>query len=59
MRVYLKGGCEFTVEVTEYKTERDPFSGNLTRLKWTARDKAKSRLTYVNLNEVAAIVREG
>lgn len=58
MRVYLKGGGNFAIEVTEFTVTRNPITEEISSLEWKYPQKHKSRLSYMNLREVAAVIRE-
>jgi hypothetical protein len=58
MRIYLKGGGNFAVKVTEFTVRRDQLTGEFNQLDWKADDGAMARLRYLALDQVAAIVRE-
>ena len=56
MRVFLKSGADFTVDVEEFTTKRNQMSGELTSMNWTTPENWKAKLHTLQLEEVAAVV---
>lgn len=57
MHIYLKGGGDFVIEVTEFDVEKG-FTGEVRSMNWTYPEKHKRRMTFLDPSQVAAIVRE-
>lgn len=56
MELILNSGAKVTVDVDDMTLERNNFSKELTKLKWTNPEKAERALMYVRLEDVSAIV---
>lgn len=58
MQIILKSGVSVTVSVGKFVTSsgHDPADGGLNRLTWTTPVGWSSKLVFVNLDEVAAVL---
>lgn len=60
MQVTFKSGAQIEVDVDEYTCSTNKVTGELTGLDWTfAKHRGASRLSWVRLSEVVAVVRRG
>ena len=57
MQVTFKSGAQVTVDAEDFSTGRSTVTGELRELKWTTPEEYAAKLCYLNLDEVAAIVR--
>lgn len=56
MRLIFKSGASTDVDVDEYTVSRNKFDGSFSGLNWTTPDGYAAKLSYVRLEEVAALV---
>lgn len=55
MRVILKSGVDFEIEVKSFTSKPDAL-GTLVSLSWVGASGAPSRLNYIRLDDVAAVL---
>lgn len=55
MQITLKSGAQVTVDVDEFKVGRNALA-QIVSLSWSTPNGFSSKLNYINLDEIAAIV---
>jgi hypothetical protein len=58
MVITLKSGVQLSFEVDGYETKTSKLTGDLESLTWTYGASVAKRLSYVALDQVAAVHRE-
>lgn len=57
VHILFKGGASIDVDIDEFEKGVSVVTGGLTSFKWTTPEDFTKKLSYINVNEVVAIVR--